>query len=128
MNEEQKFFICKHCKNLVGMIKDAGVKMICCGEPMQELVANTTEAATEKHIPVVTVSGDQIVIEIGSVAHPMTEEHHIAWVYLQTQKGGQRKSLLPGEMPKVTFVLEEDQPVAAFAYCNLHGLWKAEIK
>lgn len=128
MCEEQKFFICKHCKNLVGMIKDAGVSMICCGEPMEELVPNTTEAATEKHIPVVTVTDNTVVVEIGSIAHPMTEEHHIAWVYLQTEKGGQRKCLAVGAAPQVTFVLEDDKAVSAFAYCNLHGLWKAEIK
>lgn len=127
MGEEQKFFICKHCKNLVGMIKDAGVSMICCGEAMTELVPNTTEAATEKHIPVVSVQGNAVTVVIGSITHPMLEEHHIAWVYLQTEKGGQRKALRIGQEPKVTFLLDDDIAVAAFAYCNLHGLWKAEI-
>lgn len=127
MSEQQRFFICNHCKNLVGMIKDAGVSMVCCGEKMQELVANTTEAATEKHIPVVTAEGNTVTVDIGSIAHPMLEEHHIAWVYLQTEKGGQRKALSIGEKPQVIFALFDDQPIAAFAYCNLHGLWKAEI-
>lgn len=119
MSQEQKFFICKHCGNLVGMIHNAGVKIICCGEPMAELVPNTTDAAGEKHLPVVEVSGKQVTVSVGSVPHPMTEEHHIAWVYLQTAKGGQRKSLPVGGEPKVTFLLEDDEPVAAFAYCNL---------
>lgn len=88
MSQEQKFFICKHCGNLVGMIHNAGVKIICCGEPMTELVPNTTDAAGEKHLPVVEVSGKQVTVSVGSVPHPMTEEHHIAWVYLQTAKGG----------------------------------------
>lgn len=87
MSQEQKFFICKHCGNLVGMIHNAGVKIICCGEPMTELVPNTTDAAGEKHLPVVEVSGKQVTVSVGSVPHPMTEEHHIAWVYLQTAKG-----------------------------------------
>ncbi len=127
MSQEQKFFICKHCGNLVGMIHNAGVKIICCGEPMTELVPNTTDAAGEKHLPVVEVSGKQVTVSVGSVPHPMTEEHHIAWVYLQTAKGGQRKSLPVGGEPKVTFLLEDDEPVAAFAYCNLHGLWKTVV-
>ena len=115
MSQEQKFFICKHCGNLVGMIHNAGVKIICCGEPMTELVPNTTDAAGEKHLPVVEVSGKQVTVSIGSVPHPMAEEHHIAWVYLQTAKGGQRKSLPVGGEPKVTFLLEDDEPVAALA-------------
>ena len=127
MFEEQKFFICNHCKNLVGMIKDAGVSMVCCGEKMEELVANTTEAATEKHIPVATVEGDTVTVEIGSIAHPMLEEHHIAWVYLQTEKGGQRKALSVGQKPNVTFQLSDDKALTVFAYCNLHGLWKSTI-
>ncbi|WP_069998030.1 desulfoferrodoxin family protein [Cellulosilyticum sp. I15G10I2] len=127
MCDQQKFFICNHCKNLVGMIKDAGVSMVCCGEKMQELTANTVEASTEKHIPVVTVQDNTVTVEIGSVAHPMLEEHHIAWVYLQTEKGGQRKALAIGENPRVTFQLSDDKPVTAFAYCNLHGLWKSDI-
>ena len=127
MHEEQKFFICKHCKNLVGMIKDAGVSMICCGEIMTQLIPNVVEAATEKHIPVVTTEGNTVTVTIGSIAHPMLEEHHIAWVYLQTEKGGQRKTLSIGQEPKVTFLLDDDKAVTAFAYCNLHGLWKAEI-
>lgn len=109
MSQEQKFFICKHCGNLVGMIHNAGVKIICCGEPMTELVPNTTDAAGEKHLPVVEVSGKQVTVSVGSVPHPMTEEHHIAWVYLQTAKGGQRKSLPVGGEPKVTFLLEDDR-------------------
>lgn len=127
MSENQRFFVCNHCKNLAGMIKDAGVSMICCNETMEELIPNTTEAATEKHLPVVTVKEDSVTVEIGSIAHPMLEEHHIAWVYLQTVKGGQRKCLEIGSEPKVTFKLADDQAVAVFAFCNLHGLWKTDI-
>lgn len=124
----QKFYICKHCGNLIGMVQDGGVPMICCGEPMTELVANTVDAAAEKHVPVVTVDGDIVKVVVGSVIHPMTDEHSIQWIYLQTEKGGQRKALKPGEAPEAVFSVIDDAPVAAFEYCNLHGLWMAEIK
>lgn len=123
-----RFFICNHCKNLVGIIHSGGVPIICCGEPMAELKPNTTDAAQEKHVPVVTVSGKTVTVEVGSVPHPMTAEHSIQWIYLETKKGGQRRTLSEGDAPKAAFVVEEDVPVAAYAYCNLHGLWKADIQ
>ncbi len=122
-----KFYICRHCGNIVGLIRNAGVPMMCCGEKMQLLEPNTVDAAQEKHVPVVTVNGNEVTVEVGSVAHPMLEEHFIQWVYLQTENGGQRKCLKPGDAPVVKFALCDDKPVAAFEYCNLHGLWKADI-
>lgn len=123
-----KFYICKHCGNLIGKVIDGGVTPVCCGEPMEELTANTVDAAKEKHVPVVTVEGNKVTVEVGSVAHPMLEEHHIAFIYLQTKEGGQRKSLAVGSEPKAVFALAEgDEAVAAYEYCNLHGLWKADI-
>ena len=122
-----KFFICKHCGNLVGVINDAGVPMMCCGQKMTQLIPGTVEASVEKHLPVVTVDGDKVKVEIGSVAHPMAEEHSILWVYLQTDKGGQRKNLAVGEAPVAEFSLLDEKPVAVYAYCNLHGLWKTEV-
>ena len=86
MRSQQKFFLCKHCGNLVGLLNNAGVPLICCGEPMVELVPNTTDAAQEKHVPVVTAKGREISVNVGSAAHPMTQEHHIAWIYLQTNQ------------------------------------------
>lgn len=124
---ENRFYICEHCGNIVGMINDAGVPLMCCGQKMQQLVPGTVEASLEKHIPVVAVEGNTVKVAVGSVAHPMTEEHSITWVYLQTDRGGQRKSLNPGEEPAVTFALSDEKPIAAYAYCNLHGLWKADI-
>ncbi len=124
---EPRFFICEHCGNLIGTIHDAGVPMLCCGQKMTELVPGSVDAAQEKHVPVIKVEGDQVTVSVGSVAHPMAPEHHIGWVYLQTEKGGQRKVLVPGEAPEAVFALADDKPVAAFAYCNLHGLWKASI-
>lgn len=125
---ENRFYICEHCGNIVGIIHDAGVPMMCCGRKMTKLEPGTVEASHEKHIPVITVEGNTVKVEIGSVAHPMTAEHSILWVYLQTDKGGQRKCLEVGKEPVVTFALADEKPLAAYAYCNLHGLWKAEIE
>ena len=128
MSKEQKFFICKHCGNLVGMIHSSGVKMVCCGDEMTELKANTSEGAGEKHLPVISVDGNLVTVTVGEVLHPMVEEHYIQWVYLHTEQGGQRKWLAPGEKPEVTFALTEDDAVIeAFEYCNLHGLWKTTL-
>ena len=124
---ENRFYICEHCGNLIGMINDAGVPMMCCGQKMSELKPGTVEASAEKHIPVVTIEENIVKVEIGSVAHPMVEEHSILWVYLQTDRGGQRKCLEVGKEPVVTFALTDEKPVAAYAYCNLHGVWKADI-
>ena len=124
---ENKFYICEHCGNIVGMIHSAGVPLMCCGQKMTKLEAGVVEASHEKHIPVVTVEGNTVRVNVGSVTHPMSEEHHIAWVYLQTNRGGQRKCLDVTGAPEVTFALADETPVAVYAYCNLHGLWKAEL-
>ena len=125
--KETKFFICEHCGNLVEVINDAKVPMMCCGQKMTKLEPGTVEASHEKHIPVVKVEGNTVRVEVGSVAHPMAEEHSILWVYLQTDKGGQRKDLAVGAEPVVTFALDNEAPEAVYAYCNLHGLWKTEL-
>lgn len=123
-----RFFICKTCGNLVGLIHDGGVPLECCGEVMQELTPNTVDASYDKHVPVTaTCCGNQVKVNIGSVAHPMVPEHYIEWVYLETERGGQRKALHPGEEPVVEFCLMDDKPIAAYAYCNIHGLWKADV-
>lgn len=124
-----KFYICKHCGNIVEKLNDAGVNVVCCGEPMQELVANTTDAAQEKHVPAYTVNGNTIEVQVGSVLHPMLEEHHIGWIWLETEQGGQRKLLKVTEEPKATFVVAPgDKAVAIYEWCNLHGLWKVDVK
>ena len=125
---KSRFFVCEHCGNLIGMIHDAGVPMMCCGQKMTKLEPGVVEASHEKHIPVVTREGDTVKVTVGSVNHPMAEEHHIAWVYLQTCRGGQRKCLKVGSDPVVTFALCDETPVAVYAYCNLHGLWKADVE
>ena len=100
---------------------------IICGEKMQMLVPNTVDASVEKHVPVIKVDGNKVTVEVGSSPHPMIQEHYIEWIYIQTEKGGQRKELAPGDEPSVDFALTDDDKLeAAFAYCNLHGLWKAD--
>lgn len=122
----QKFYICEHCGNIVGLIHNSGIPLVCCGVAMTELVPNTVDASKEKHVPVVTVDGNTVRVDIGSAPHPMVEEHYICWVYIQTTKGGQRKNLQPGEEPAAVFCLTDgEELVEVFAYCNLHGLWKA---
>ena len=124
----QKFYVCEHCGNMIGMIHDAGVPLVCCGQKMTKLEAGTVEASREKHIPVVTLEGNTVTATVGAVAHPMTAEHSIEWVYLQTDRGGQRKCLSPEEAPVAVFALAEgEHPIAVYAYCNLHGLWKTDI-
>ena len=126
--KETRFYICNHCGNIVGKIKDSGVSVVCCGEKMKQLVPGEVEASVEKHLPVVTVEKNTVTAIVGSVVHPMTEEHNISWVYLETNSGGQRKALSPTSEPKVTFALAEGEtPVAVYAYCNLHGLWKTNV-
>ncbi len=122
-----KFYICRHCGNLIGMVHDAGVPMVCCGQKMDALVPNTVDASNEKHVPVVAVDGDLVNVKIGSVEHPMEEAHYIQWVYVLTEQGGQRRNLKPGQAPEVSFNLNGDKALAVYEYCNLHGLWMTEL-
>ncbi len=123
-----KFYICEHCKNIIVKLNDSGVPVVCCGEKMSELVANTTEAAFEKHIPAAVIDGNKVSVAVGSTLHPMLEEHYIKFVVLETDKGYQVKNLVPGTEPKAEFVLADgEKAVAVYEYCNLHGLWKAEL-
>lgn len=123
---EQRFFICEHCGNIVAMVKDTGVPVMCCGQKMTEIIPGTADAAVEKHVPVYQVEGNVVKVQVGAVDHPMLPEHFIEWVSIQTRQGNQRKALKPGGEPKVCFALcEGDEVEAVYAYCNLHGLWKA---
>lgn len=126
---EQKFYICEHCGKIVALVKESGVPVMCCGSKMKEIIPGTVEASKEKHIPVYEVEGNVVKVTVGSVLHPMAVEHYIEWVSIQTKQGNQRKALKPGEDPTVCFALcEGDELEAVYAYCNLHGLWKAESK
>ena len=119
------FYICKHCGNIIAYVRDSGVPVVCCGEKMQRIEPNTTDGAHEKHVPVIEVEGNKVTVKIGSVEHPMIEEHQIEWIALQTKQGNQRKELKPGDAPMACFSLcDGDEVEAAYEYCNLHGLWK----
>ena len=122
-----KFYVCERCGNLIEYVKDAGIPVMCCGSKMQELVPGTSDGAAEKHIPAVSVEGNRVNVQIGSVQHPMTKEHHIEWILIETKNGCQKVNLTPEKEPRAEFILTEgDSFVAAYEYCNLHGLWKAE--
>jgi len=123
---EQRFYICRHCGNIIAKVNDSGVPVVCCGEKMTELVPNTTDGAFEKHVPVWAVSDSVVHVQVGSAGHPMQPEHYIEWVSIHTAQGNQRKELHPGDKPEVCFALcEDDEVEAVYAYCNLHSLWKA---
>lgn len=124
---KMKFYRCSHCGQIIAIVKETGVPLICCGEKMSELIPGTTDASVEKHVPVFEKVGGKVIVRVGSAAHPMTEEHFIEWVSLQTKFGNQRKRLQPGMEPEVCFcIFEDDEVEAVYAYCNLHALWKAE--
>lgn len=122
-----KFYICRHCGNLVHMIHDAGVPMMCCGQKMDELLPNTVEASGEKHLPAVTVEDGAVHVNVGSINHPMIPEHYIEWIYVQTENSGHLKIRKPGDDPSAAVCLGDDKPLAVYAYCNLHGLWMTEL-
>ena len=123
---KQKFLICQHCGNIAAMIRDKGVPVFCCGEKMQEITPGATDASGEKHIPVVTKIDDcTIKVEVGSVAHPMLPEHHIAFIYVETETGGIRVNLT--DKPEAVICTCNSKPIAVYEYCNLHGLWKTEL-
>lgn len=125
---ETKFLICKHCGNIVEVIRESGVSIVCCGEKMSELKANTTDGAVEKHVPVVNIDGNKVEVVVGDTLHPMVEAHYIQWIYLKTDKGVQKKYLSPSDEPKAEFVIcDNEKVIEAYEYCNLHGLWKKEI-
>lgn len=125
---ELKFYVCEHCGNIVTYLRSSGVPVMCCGQKMTELVPGSTDGAHEKHVPAVTVDGSTITVKVGEVEHPMIEAHYIQWIALETKEGVQIKYLNPEVKPEAVFVLsEDDKAVAAYEYCNLHGLWKKAL-
>lgn len=125
---KMRFYICKHCGKVSAVAVNSELPPFCCGEVMSELTANTTDAATEKHIPVYETAGNTIKVTVGETEHPMLPEHHIMWIALETRDGCQIKALRPNDKPHAEFALcDGDEPTAVYAYCNLHGLWKAEV-
>lgn len=125
-----QFYRCMKCGNFVTFLTEkTACTPKCCGDPMTELVPNTTDAATEKHVPAVTVEGRTVKVRVGSVDHPMLPEHYIQFIVLETKTGFQKRDLKPGDAPAAEFALADgEEPVAVYEYCNLHGLWKAAVK
>ena len=120
-----KFYVCEHCGNIIEFVKESGVPVMCCGQKMTELVPGTSDGAYEKHVPVVTIDGDKVIVEVGSVEHPMVEVHYIQWIAIETTRGSQRVKLQNTDKPIAEFKLADGEKfVAAYEYCNLHGLWK----
>ena len=123
---EQKFYICEQCGSIMTMVKNSGVPMVCCGRKMTELIPGSIDASAEKHTPLWQVEGREVRVAVGRVLHPMTPEHSIEWVLLQTSQGIQYRCFAPGDTPEARFALCEGKVVeAVYAYCDLHGLWKA---
>ena len=122
-----KFFKCKYCGNVIEKLHVGRGEIDCCGADMQELIPNTVDAGREKHIPVVEINDGIVKVRVGSIEHPMAPDHWIEWIYLETDHGSQIKHLDPGVAPEVEFAFGKEVPLAVYAYCNLHGLWKADI-
>ena len=121
-----KFFRCRHCGNVVMKVVDRRVPVVCCGEKMEELVPNTVDASNEKHVPKVTfVDECTMKVEVGSVPHPMTPEHHIVFIYVETEHGGIRVDLK--NKPEAIVCVGSARPIAVYEYCNIHGLWMKEL-
>ncbi len=126
-----KFLRCEKCGSTITFLTGNGDNVKCCGDEMSELHAKNTEGAGEKHLPKVSRHEGTVRVDVGEISHPMEDQHLIEWIYLQTKRGGQFVRLKAGQEPRATFGVsgEEpaDEPVAVYAYCNEHGLWKTEL-
>ena len=121
-----RFYICETCGNVIGFIDGNPERLSCCGKPMQLLVPNAVDASKEKHLPYLIDEGDEVIVKIGEVEHPMEEEHYISWVAQVSENETTRIRLHPGEKPEVK--LKKAKNATIYAYCNKHGLWGLEIK
>ena len=126
MKYERKFYRCAHCGNIISYVLDVGVPIVCCGEKMQALVPGAIDAAQEKHVPVAERDGCSLTVRVGSVPHPMLPEHHIAWIVVAEADRTTRVTLTPGAPAEAVFCVGED-PTTVYEYCNLHGLWVADL-
>ncbi|MDD4307317.1 MAG: desulfoferrodoxin [Thermoplasmata archaeon] len=124
MTEKTEIYKCDKCGNIVEVLHNGPGKLVCCGEPMRLLKENTTDAALEKHVPVIEIGlNGTVTVKVGSVAHPMEEKHYIEWIELIADGRSYRKFLKPGEKPEAVFMCKAEK-LSAREYCNLHGLWK----
>ena len=123
MTEKLQVYLCEICGNIVEMVHEGAGKLVCCGQPMVLQEENTVDAAKEKHVPVVEKVEHGFKVTVGSVAHPMVEEHYIEWIEVIADGKAYRQFLNPGDAPEAMFCVDADE-LTARAYCNLHGLWK----
>lgn len=115
---------CSVCGQIIGIVKKTGSPVVCCGKPMQELIPCSTDGEYEKHVPVMKIAGQNVHVTVGAAPHPMQQEHNIEWIMLMTRRGSQLRELEPGMKPEACFcVCPDDEALAAYALCNLHGLW-----
>ena len=124
-----KLYVCPICGNVVEKIVDKGVPVVCCGKPMVELTANTTDGALEKHVPVLSIDGDKLHVKVGEVSHPMTDEHLITTIIAVFNNQVLRVDLTSADQPEEVFAIGDYKgTIEVYEYCNLHGLWKATIE
>ncbi len=126
MKSTVAFYKCEKCGNIVELINDAGVPLVCCGEEMAKLEAQSADQTTEKHVPIATREGGKINVVVGSTLHPMEDKHFIEWIAIVTDNGIERINLSPGQEPKAIFC-DKEGSVDVYEYCNIHGLWKSTL-
>lgn len=125
---ELKFYYCKHCGKIIAIVKETTVPTICCGDEMSELIPGSSDGPIEKHVPVIRVNGSLVTVTVGEKMHPMTDDHYIEWILLETTRGLQKKFLKPGDIPKADFIMITGERVkAAYEYCNIHNLFRSQI-
>ena len=123
---EQKFYVCERCGNIIAMVKESGVPVMCCGQKMTEIIPGTTDAAVEKHVPVYEKVEDEIVVKVGEVEHPMEKEHYIMWIAQVSENRTTRVRLYPEQATETRFPYIPGATL--YAYCNKHGLWKTIVE
>ena len=124
MTERLQIYKCEICGNIVEVLHEGKGELVCCGQPMTLLKANTVDAAQEKHVPVIAKTANGVTVKIGSAPHPMEEKHHIEWIEIIADGKAYRQFLKPGDAPEATFNITADK-IDAREHCNIHGLWKA---
>jgi superoxide reductase len=125
MIKKGQIYKCEICGNIVEVLEEGGGQLVCCGEPMKLIEEKTNDVGSEKHVPIIERTEEGVKIKVGSVPHPMTEEHYIEWIEILTEKGESKKFLKPGDLPEAVFPVKA-QNIQARIYCNIHGLWKSE--
>jgi superoxide reductase len=123
MANRYEVYKCEVCGNIVEVLHGGAGELVCCGQPMKLMKENTTDAAKEKHVPVVEKVGGGVKVKIGSVAHPMEQKHYIEWIEIVADGKAYRQFLAPGQVPEAIFPVNAAN-ITAREYCNLHGLWK----